>query len=130
MACNNSRSIPMSCLLMKSGAPSSAPAMCIYEKDNILVYAKKRSFFKGETVVLLDCKFFAVLEVLFTLFAPILLQLIDRTIILQLLNCLIELLNDIRIFLTDIKGECKCVWCLTIVELITDNLKLYLTGLN
>ena len=42
---------------MKSGAPSSAPAMCIYEKDNISVYAKKRSFFKGETVVLLDCKF-------------------------------------------------------------------------
>ena len=42
---------------MKSGAPSSAPAMCIYEKDIILVYAKKRSFFKGETVVLPDCKF-------------------------------------------------------------------------
>jgi len=91
---------------------------------------KSEAFSKGETVVLLDCKFFAVLEVLFTLFAPILLQLIDRTVILQLLNCLIELLNDIRIFLADIKGECKCVWCLTIVELITDNLKLYLTGLN
>ena len=42
---------------MKSGAPSSAPAMCIYEKDNISVYAKKRCFFKGETVVLPDCKF-------------------------------------------------------------------------
>ena len=35
---------------MKSGAPSSAPAMCIYEKDNILKL-------KGENIKFVDDKY-------------------------------------------------------------------------